>query len=61
MTEHRQEGPGGPRDNVRDEFDEATNQEKGGASKKDVEKKETESTGGVKDNVRDEWEESQKH
>ena len=61
MTEReRRTGSGGTEDNVRDELDDATEQDKPGkdASKEAVE--EEESTGGVKDNVEDEWDESQK-
>jgi hypothetical protein len=52
---------GGTQDNVRDEFDEATQRGKPGrgASKEAVE--EEQSTGAVKDNVKDEWDESQQH
>jgi hypothetical protein len=60
MTEReRRAGSGGTEDNVRDEFDEATERGKPGkdASKEAVE--EEESTGGVKSNVQDEWDESQ--
>ena len=63
MTEReRHTGSGGTEDNVRDEFDEATERSKAGkdASKEAVEEEEqTGGTGGVKDNVEDEWDESQ--
>jgi hypothetical protein len=61
MTE-RERRPGGAEDNVRDEFDEATERGRRGkdASKEAVEEEEkTGATGGVKDNVEDEWDESQ--
>jgi hypothetical protein len=60
MTEHeRRTGSGGTEDNVRDELDEAAEQDRPGkdATREAVE--EEESTGGVKDNVEDEWDESQ--
>ena len=62
MTE-REGGSGKPKDNVRDEFDEATEQRRTGkdASKDVVEKEEESGGGGVKDNVQDEWDESQRH
>ncbi len=62
MTERR-EGSGGTEDNVRDEFEEATKEDRReeDATRKDVEREgETGGTGGVKDNVQDEWEESQR-
>jgi hypothetical protein len=60
MTE-REGGSGKPKDNVRDEFDEATEHRRTGkdASKDAVE--EESGGGGVKDNVQDEWDESQRH
>ncbi len=63
MTE-REGGSGQPKDNVRDELDEATEHRKTGkdASKDAVEKEDQAgSGGGVKDNVKDEWDESQRH
>ena len=61
MTE-REGGSGKPKDNVRDELDEATEHRKTGkdASKDAVEKEEQTGGGGVKDNVQDEWDESQR-
>jgi hypothetical protein len=65
MTEReRRAGSGGTEDNVRDEFDEATERRGAGknAPKEAVEKEEDTGggTGGVKDNVRDDWDESQR-
>ena len=62
MTE-REGGSGKPKDNVRDEFDEATEHRQTGkdASKDAVEREEESGGGGVKDNVQDEWDESQRH
>ncbi len=61
MTE-REGGSGKPKDNVRDEFDEATEHRTTGkdASKDAVEREEQTGGGGVKDNVQDEWRESQR-
>ncbi len=61
MTE-REGGSGKPKDNVRDEFDEATEQRKTGedASRDAVESEEQSGGGGVKDNVQDEWNKSQR-
>ncbi len=61
MTE-REGGSGQPKDNVRDELDEAADHGKTGkdASKDAVEKEEETGGGGVKDNVKDEWDESQR-
>jgi len=63
MTE-REGGSGKPKDNVRDELGEATEQRKKtgkDATKDAVEKEEQSGGGGVKDNVQDEWDESQRH
>lgn len=62
MTE-REGGSGKAKDNVRDEFDEATEHRRAGkdASKDTVEREEESGGGGVKDNVQDEWDESQRH
>ena len=62
MTE-REGGSGKPKDNVRDEFDEATEHGRSGkdASKDAVEQEEPSGGGGVKDNVQDEWNEAQRH
>lgn len=57
MTE-REGGSGKPKDNVRDEFDEATEQRKTGEDA--VESEEQSGGGGVKDNVQDEWNKSQR-
>ncbi len=61
MTE-REGGSGKPKDNVRDEFDEATERRKTGedASKDAVEREEESGGGGVKDNVQDEWDKTQR-
>ena len=58
MTE-REGGSGKPKDNVRDEFDEATEHRQTG--KDAVEREEESGGGGVKDNDQDEWDESQRH
>lgn len=62
MTE-REGGSGKAKDNVRDEFDEATEHRRTGkdASKDAVEREGQSGGGGVKDNVQDEWDESQRH
>ncbi len=61
MTE-REGGSGKPKDNVRDEFDEATGRRRTDedASKAADEREEQSGGGGVKDNVQDEWDESQR-
>lgn len=63
MTERESgAGSGGTEDNVRDEFDEATERRRSGKdASKEAAKEETGggAAGGVKDNVRDDWEESQ--
>ena len=62
MTE-REGGSGKPKDNVRDEFDEATEHGRSGkdASEDAVEQEDPSGGGGVKDNVKDEWDEAQRH
>ena len=61
MTE-RQGGTGNTKDNVRDEFGEATERRRSGkdASKDTVEREEQAGGGSVKDNVKDDWDESQR-
>ncbi len=61
MTE-RGGGSGKPKDNVRDEFNEATEHGKTGrdASTEAVEGEEQSGGGGVKDNVQDEWNKAQR-
>ncbi|MDQ4128418.1 MAG: hypothetical protein M3151_10800 [Actinomycetota bacterium] len=61
MTE-REGGSGKPKDNVRDEFDEASEHHKTGkdTSKDAVEREGESGGGGVKDNVQDEWDKSQR-
>jgi hypothetical protein len=63
MTEGKG-GSGDAKDNVRDEFGEATERRRTGkdASKDAVEKEEQSGggSGGVKDNVKDDWDESQR-
>jgi hypothetical protein len=61
MTERdRRTGSGGTGDNVRDEFEEATEQDKDTSREAVEEEEKAGGTGGVKDNVRDEFEESQR-
>ncbi len=62
MTEGKG-GSGEAKDNVKDEFGEATERRRTGkdASKDAVEKEEQSGGGGVKDNVQDEWDEAQRH
>ena len=60
--EHRP-GSGGTENNVRDEFDGATEHGRSGkdTAKDAAEQEEQSGGGGVKDNVQDEWDESQRH
>ena len=62
MTEReRREGTGEARDNVRDEFDEASKGREKDATPSAVEEEEATGGGGVKDNVKDEHDETQRH
>ena len=59
MTE-REGGSGKAKDNVRDEFDEATERHKTGKDAVEREEQAGSGSGGVKDNVKDDWDESQR-
>jgi hypothetical protein len=63
MTE-RESGSGKAKDNVSDEFDEATERRRTGKdTSKDAGEREEQAgsgSGGVKDNVKDDWDESQR-
>ena len=59
MTE-REGGSGKAKDNVRDEFGEATERRKTGKDTVEREEQAGSGSGGVKDNVKDDWDESQR-
>ena len=59
MTE-REGGSGKAKDNVRDEFGEATERRKTGKDAGEREEQAGSGSGGVKDNVKDDWDESQR-